>query len=64
MDYHFTDLDSSSNSYVLSRAIRKIGAYDLILTGRQAGDWDFGVTGLFITEILQIPIINPFDSPV
>jgi len=58
MDQHFKDLDSYSNAYVLSEAIRKIGTYDLILTGRQAGDWDFGVTGLFIAEILQIPIIN------
>lgn len=58
MDQHFKDLDTYSNAYVLSEAIRKIGTYDLILTGRQAGDWDFGVTGLFIAEILQIPIIN------
>jgi electron transfer flavoprotein beta subunit len=58
MDQHFKNLDSYSNAYVLSKAIRKIGTYDLILTGRQAGDWDFGITGLFIAEILQIPIIN------
>jgi electron transfer flavoprotein beta subunit len=57
-DHHFKDLDSYSNAYILSKAIRKIGAFDLILTGRQAGDWDFGVTGLFIAEILQIPIVN------
>ena len=58
MDHHFKDLDGYSNVYVLSKAIRKIGAYGLILTGRQAGDWDFGVTGLFIAEMVQIPIIN------
>jgi electron transfer flavoprotein beta subunit len=38
--------------------IKRIGPYDLILTGRQAGDWDFGLTGLLIAEILQIPSIN------
>jgi electron transfer flavoprotein beta subunit len=38
MDHHFKDLDSYSTAYVLSSAIRRIGAYDLILTGRQAGD--------------------------
>jgi electron transfer flavoprotein beta subunit len=58
VDRHFKDLDSYSTAYVLSMAIRKIGAYDLIFTGRQAGDWDFGVTGLLIAEILQIPSIN------
>ncbi len=57
-DPHFKDLDSFSTAYVLSSAIKRIGLYDLILTGRQAGDWDFGVTGLLIAEILQIPGIN------
>lgn len=54
----FKDLDSYSTAYVLSRMIERIGPYDLILTGRQAGDWDFGLTGLLIGEILQIPSIN------
>ncbi len=52
------DLNSYSTAYILSRIIKKIEPYDLILTGRQAGDWDFGVTGLLIGEILQIPCIN------
>jgi electron transfer flavoprotein beta subunit len=58
VDQHFKDLDSRSTAYVLSKAIRKIGGYDLIMTGRQAGDWDFGVTGLLIAEMLQVPSIN------
>ena len=58
VDHYFKELDSYSTAYVLSKAIRKIGAYDLILTGRQAGDWDFGVTGLLIAEMLQIPSVN------
>lgn len=57
-DPHFKDLDSNSTAYVLSSVIRRMGAYDLILTGRQAGDWDFGITGLIIAEMLQIPSIN------
>lgn len=58
MDQHLKDLDSFSTAYVLSRMIKKIEAYDLVLTGRQAGDWDFGVTGLLIAEMLNIPVIN------
>ena len=58
IDDHFKDLDSYSSACVLSEAIRRNGPYDIILTGRQAGDWDFGVTGLFIAEILKIPMIN------
>ncbi len=54
----FRNLDSRSTAYVLSRGIDKIGGYDLILMGRQAGDWDFGVTGVFLSEILKVPLIN------
>ena len=58
VDPHFKDLDSISTAYVLSKAIKKMGQFDLILTGRQAGDWDFGVTGLLIAEMLQIPSVS------
>jgi len=57
-DPHFKDLDSYSTAYVLSNAIKKIGEYDLILTGRQAGDWDSGQTGLILGEMLEIVSIN------
>jgi electron transfer flavoprotein beta subunit len=58
VDAEFNDLDSYSTAYVLSRAIKKIGEYDLILTGRQAVDWDSGQVGLILAEILAIPSIN------
>ena len=58
MDQHFKDLDNYSTAYVLSSSIRGLGPFDIVLTGRQAGDWDFGVTGLLIGEMLQIPVIN------
>jgi electron transfer flavoprotein beta subunit len=57
-DPYFKDLDSFSTAYVLSSVIRKMVAYDIILTGRQAGDWDFGIVGLMIAEMLDIPSIN------
>lgn len=57
-DPSYKDLDSYSTAYMLSKMITKVESYDLILTGRQAGDWDFGVTGLLIAEMLQIPCIN------
>jgi len=57
-DPAFERLDSNSTAYVLSRAIQKIGTYDLILTGRQAGDWDAGQVGLILAEWLGIPAIN------
>lgn len=58
VDPLFQDLTNQSIAYVLYKAIKKIVFYDLILTGRQASDWDFGVTGIFIGEMLQIPVIH------
>ena len=57
-DRSFQKLDSNSIACVLAEAIRKIGEYDLVLTGRQAGDWDFGQVGLILGEILALPCIN------
>ncbi|WP_419662889.1 EtfB6: electron transfer flavoprotein, subunit beta [Desulfosarcina variabilis str. Montpellier] len=57
-DSNFKDLDSRSTAYVLSKAIEKIGKYDLVFTGRQASDWDSGQTGLILGEMLGIPIVN------
>ncbi|MEW5909238.1 MAG: electron transfer flavoprotein subunit beta/FixA family protein [Thermodesulfobacteriota bacterium] len=57
-DPAFEKLESRSAAYVLSSAVKKIGGYDLILTGRQAGDWDSGQVGLILAEILGIPCIS------
>jgi electron transfer flavoprotein beta subunit len=57
-DPGFERLESHSVAYLLSRAIKKVGEYDLILTGRQAGDWDSGQVGLILAELLSIPSIS------
>ena len=57
-DSQFKDIDSYSGAYVLLTAIKRIGPYDLILTGRQSSDWGFGITGLYIAEMLQIPAVS------
>ena len=57
-DEAFEKLDSHSTAAALAGAIRKIGEYDLILTGRQAGDWDSGQVGLILGEMLAVPCIN------
>jgi len=38
--------------------MRKIGEYDLVLAGRQAGDWDSGQVGLILGEMLGLPCIS------
>jgi electron transfer flavoprotein beta subunit len=50
--------DSFSTAYALAKAIEKIGEYDVILTGRQASDWDAGQVSSGIAEILGLPIIS------
>ena len=57
-DETFEGSDSFAIALVLSKAIEKIGQYDLILCGRQAADWDEGQTGFFIAENLKIPAIS------
>ncbi len=57
-DEAFDGSDSFSVAYILSCAIKKIGNYDLVLCGRQAADWDEGLTGPLVAHRLGIPVIN------
>src|SRR5688572_14258617 len=44
-DDEATDAASETVAHVLAGAIRGLPAADLILTGRQAADWDAGIVG-------------------
>jgi len=57
-DDQFENLDSYSTAAALADAVRKVGDYDLVLTGRQAGDWDSGQVGLILGEMLGLPCIS------
>jgi len=57
-DPAFEGSDGFGIAYILSRVIKKIAGYDLILCGRQAADWDMGIVGSVIGEYLDIPIIT------
>ena len=61
-DQAFRNLTSYATAWVLSAAIRKIGDYDLVVTGRQAADWDAGQVGLLLAGILELPGINLVQS--
>jgi electron transfer flavoprotein beta subunit len=50
--------DSFAAAGVLAAAIRRIGDVDLVFTGRQAADWDAGITGCAIAEDLGIPCVT------
>jgi electron transfer flavoprotein beta subunit len=47
---------------VLAAAIRKLGSFDLIMTGREAGDWGAGQTGALIAEELGLPCVSFVDN--
>jgi electron transfer flavoprotein beta subunit len=57
-DRKFAGADTLATSYVLAEAIKKIGAYDLILAGRQAIDGDTAQVGPQTAEKLAIPQIT------
>jgi electron transfer flavoprotein beta subunit len=54
-DRAFAGADSLATAYALSMGIRKIGAYDLIICGKQATDGDTAQVGPSLAEKLGIP---------
>jgi len=58
VDEAFNNLDGHGTATVLSSAIKKLGDVDLVLTGRQAVDWDMGVTGTLIAAMLGVPVVT------
>ena len=52
------DFDSFATAYCLAMAIKKIGAVDLVLCGREAADWNAAQVGPGIAELLGLPSIT------
>ena len=57
-DRAFAGADTLATSYALSTAVRKIGKFDLIISGRQAIDGDTAQVGPQVAEKLNIPQIT------
>jgi electron transfer flavoprotein beta subunit len=62
-DRAFAGADVLATSYTLSQLIRHIGAFDLIVCGRQTTDGDTAQVGPEIAEFLDIPHI-PYVSDI
>ena len=65
-DPAFEGLDSHGTATVIARGIQKAGSPDIVLCGRQAGDWDMGQVGSLLAEELSlacIPLAYNIDSP-
>lgn len=56
--------DSYTTALAISKAIEKIADYNLVLCGRQATDWDAGVVGYGIAEMLGLPSVSLAKSVV
>ena len=57
-DRAFDEGDSYTTAVTLAAALKKLGAVDLILTGRQAADGDAGVVGAGIAELLGMTAVT------
>jgi electron transfer flavoprotein beta subunit len=57
-DLAFEDSDTYATAHILAEAIKKIGAFDLVLCGRQAADWDVGQVGVGVAELLGVPCVS------
>ena len=56
-DSAFAGADTWATAYTLSRAITKLGQYDIIICGRQTVDGDTGQVGPELAEMLAIPFV-------
>jgi electron transfer flavoprotein beta subunit len=57
-DPAFEGSDRFSIAHILVKAIRKTGGFDLVLCGRQAADWDEGLVGSLIAEMMGLPLVT------
>jgi electron transfer flavoprotein beta subunit len=57
-DEALEDATSETTALALVRAIAQLAPADLILTGRQAADWDAGIVGAGIAELLDRPLVT------
>ena len=57
-DRVFAGADTLATSYALHEAVKKIGGFDLIISGRQAIDGDTAQVGPQVAEKLKIPQIT------
>lgn len=55
------DPDPWSVARVLAAAVKKAGEWDLVLVGRESGDWGVGQTGGLLAEELGLPYLSLVD---
>lgn len=53
--------DPLTVAQILAAAAKKLGPFDMILTGRESGDWGTGQTGPLVAEVLSVPCVSFVD---
>ena len=61
-DPALNEADSTTTARALAEVIKKIGNFDLVLSGRQASDADGGQVHLGIAQHLGLPAISPVQK--
>ena len=61
-DPSLNDADSATTAAALAAAIKKLGSFDLVLSGRQASDTDGGQVHLGIAVHLGLPAVSPIQK--
>jgi electron transfer flavoprotein beta subunit len=61
-DPSLNEADSTTTARALAAAIKKIGQFDLVLSGRQASDTDGGQVHLGIAANLGVPAVSPIQK--
>jgi electron transfer flavoprotein beta subunit len=56
-DRAFAGADTRATAYTLSRAVIKLGRFDLVICGRQTIDGDTGQVGPELAEMLDLPFV-------
>jgi len=54
--------DALTVARVLAAAARKLGDFDVVMVGRESGDWGVGQTGGLVAEELGLPMVALVDS--
>jgi len=57
-DPAFDGSDSFGKAHILTAALRKMGEFDVVLCGWQAGDVELGLVGPFLAEELALPCVT------
>lgn len=57
-DSVFAGSDTYATSYIISKAIKKVDEFDLIICGKQSSDSDTAQVGVEIAEKLRLPFIT------